>query len=95
MLLKQRKGINIPGSQGSLNVLSDRDKEFVKFAKNCKLAEKKMLIVLPSQNKNVILSARNLPNVKIMNASDANTYALLNNDVIVMTEKSVEIINNI
>ena len=31
-LLKQRKGINIPGSQGSLNVLTDRDKGFVKFA---------------------------------------------------------------
>lgn len=31
-LLKQRKGINIPGSQGSLNVLSERDKAFVKFA---------------------------------------------------------------
>lgn len=31
-LLKQRKGINIPGSQGSLNVLADRDKAFVKFA---------------------------------------------------------------
>lgn len=31
-LLKQRKGINIPGSQGSLNVLSPRDIEFVEFA---------------------------------------------------------------
>ena len=31
-LLKQRKGINIPGSQGSLNVLTERDKKFVKFA---------------------------------------------------------------
>lgn len=31
-LLKQRKGINIPGSQGSLNVLTDRDKQYVKFA---------------------------------------------------------------
>jgi len=31
-LLKQRKGINIPGSQGSLNVLSERDIQFVKFA---------------------------------------------------------------
>lgn len=31
-LLKQRKGINIPGSQGSLKVLTDRDKEYVKFA---------------------------------------------------------------
>ena len=31
-LLKQRKGINIPGSQGSLKVLTARDLEFVKFA---------------------------------------------------------------
>lgn len=31
-LLKQRKGINIPGNQGSLKVLTERDKEYVKFA---------------------------------------------------------------
>ena len=31
-LLKQRKGINIPGSQGSLEVLTERDLKFVKFA---------------------------------------------------------------
>ncbi len=31
-VLKQRKGINIPGSQGSLKVLSDKDVQFVKFA---------------------------------------------------------------
>lgn len=30
--LKQRKGINIPGSQGSLKVLSSRDIDYVKFA---------------------------------------------------------------
>lgn len=33
-LLKQRKGINIPGSQGSLEVLTERDKMFVEFAAN-------------------------------------------------------------
>lgn len=31
-LLQQRKGINVPGSQGSLKVLSERDVQFVKFA---------------------------------------------------------------
>ena len=31
-ILKQRKGINIPGSQGSLEVLTERDKMFVEFA---------------------------------------------------------------
>ncbi len=31
-LLKQRKGINIPGSTGSIDVLTERDIKFVKFA---------------------------------------------------------------
>jgi len=31
-LLKERKGINIPGNQGSLKVLTQRDIEYVKFA---------------------------------------------------------------
>ena len=31
-ILKQRKGINIPGNTGSINVLTERDKEFVRFA---------------------------------------------------------------
>ena len=31
-LLKERKGINIPGNQGSLKVLTPRDIEYVKFA---------------------------------------------------------------
>lgn len=31
-LLKQRKGINIPGSTGSINVLTARDLEFIDFA---------------------------------------------------------------
>ena len=31
-ILKQRKGINIPGSQGSLDVLTARDLKFVEFA---------------------------------------------------------------
>lgn len=31
-LLKQRKGINIPGSTGSIDVLTQRDIQFVKFA---------------------------------------------------------------
>ena len=30
--LKQRKGINIPGSTGSINVLTERDIQFVKFS---------------------------------------------------------------
>ena len=72
-----------------------KTKEFVNFAKNLKLADKKILLVLAGQDKNVYLSARNVPDAKIMTASDINTYAILNNNAMVLTESSVNVINNL
>ena len=70
-----------------------KTKEFVKFANNLKIADKKALLVLADQNKNVYLSARNIQNVNIMTASDLNTYKILDNKVIVMSESAVEVVN--
>jgi len=72
-----------------------KTKEFVNFAKNLKLADKKILLVLAGQDKNVYLSARNVPDARIMTASDINTYAILNNNAMVLTESSVNVINNL
>lgn len=79
----------------SLNFDQPKTKDFVNFAKNFKVEDKKLLLVLAERNNNVILSSRNVPNVRLMSASDINTYALLNNNAIVMTEGSVEIINKL
>ncbi|MBR5899614.1 MAG: 50S ribosomal protein L4 [Muribaculaceae bacterium] len=72
-----------------------KTKDFVKITKNLEVADKKVLLVLASQEKNVFLSARNLPNASIISASDVNTYALLNNKAIILTESSLEVINNL
>ena len=70
-----------------------KTKEFINFAKNLQLADKKILLVLPCENKNVSLSARNLPNANLMVAAEVNTYALLNNKAIILTEGSLDVIN--
>ncbi len=70
-----------------------KTKDFVNFTKNLQLADKKLLLVLADQNKNVYLSARNIPNVGIMTASDLNTYKILNNKAIILTESSVAVVN--
>ena len=36
-----------------------------------------------------------VPDTKVMTASDVNTYALLNNNAIVLTESGLEVINNL
>ena len=70
-----------------------KTKEFVKFAKNIQVADKKAVMVLSDQNKNVYLSARNLPNVEIVTASSLNTYKIMNNRSLILSESSVAVIN--
>ena len=68
-------------------------KEWIKIAKSFNLDDKKTLLVMNDLDKNVLLSVRNVPNALMQQASDLNAYTLLNNDAILMTEGSVELIN--
>ena len=72
-----------------------KTKDFVKIAKNLEAEGKKMLLVLASRDNNVNLSARNIPNVQIITAKDINTYAIMHSNAIVITEDSLEVINNL
>ena len=46
-------------------------------------------------NNNVYLSARNLQGSDVIEASKVNTYKVLNADVLVITEKSLQTIDGI
>lgn len=78
-----------------LNFDAPKTKEFVNFTKNLKVEGKKVLVVLKDQDKNVYLSARNIPGANIVRACDVNTYVLLNNKAIILTEGSLDVINNL
>ena len=77
------------------NLDAPKTKDFLKIAKNLKVEGKKTLVVLPEINKNVYLSARNIQKAEVMRAGDINTYKVLNADVLVMTEDSLQQIDAI
>ena len=79
----------------NLNFEAPKTKDFVKFAKNIEAEGKKILLVLAEQNKNVFLSARNVPNARVINAKDLNTYALMNSNAVIVTEGSIDVINQL
>lgn len=79
----------------SINFEAPRTKDFVAFAKAVKADGKKLLLVVGQDNRNVYLSARNIPNTEVMRAADVNTYALLNASAVVMTEEALNVINNL
>ncbi|NDW17447.1 50S ribosomal protein L4 [Dysgonomonas sp. 216] len=72
-----------------------KTKDFVAMANSLQVADKKLLLVLPDQNKNVYLSARNLQRVKVITASELNTYSILDCTCLLLAESSVAAIDNL
>ena len=98
--LARKSALSLKAKNNAIVVIEDFDlerpktKSIVEMANNLKLNNKKLLLVLPSQNKNVYLSARNLSNVNIVTASDINTYKILDCVSLVLTESSIDAIEN-
>ena len=72
-----------------------KTKNFTELLKNFKTEGKKILLVTSSIDMNVLLSSRNLAKVKVIQASDLNTYEILDAGRLLLTESSVKEIENI
>jgi large subunit ribosomal protein L4 len=68
--------------------------EFLAVLKGLKLEGKRVTLVTADNNPNVYLSSRNIQKIKVVAASDVNTYDLLNCSTLVLTEGSVKAIEN-
>ena len=100
-ILARKSALTYKAQENGILVLEDfnfdapKTKEIVNIAKNLKVDGKKILFVLPNANKNVYLSARNLQRAEVIEAEKVNTYKILNADVLLITEKSLETIDTI
>lgn len=67
-----------------------KTKEFNAIRKSLQLDGKRSLLVLGTENRNVLLSARNLPRTEVSVASGLNTYSIMKAQYLLLTESSVE-----
>ena len=65
-----------------------KTKKFAEVMNNLKVS--KALVVLEGENKNVVLSGRNIPTVKVSATNEINTYDVLKYDTLVVTKATVE-----
>ncbi|MBR1798815.1 MAG: 50S ribosomal protein L4 [Bacteroidales bacterium] len=72
-----------------------KTKQMKEVLKNLNLSDKKALFVLENQNNFVFLSARNLQRVRVVNASQLNTYDIMNASSLVICEGSMGEINRV
>ena len=100
-VLARKSALSYKAQENAILVVEDfnfeapKTKDFVHITKNLKVEGKKSLFVLPESNNNVFLSSRNLQNSKVTLAQLLNSYNVLNAEVLVITEKSLETINSI
>ncbi len=99
--LARRSALAAKAAAGQIIVVENftfdthKTKEFIKFAKDLKIDGKKVLLVLSTKENSVYLSVRNVPNAKLANASELNTYVIMDNNALVLTEGSLDVVNKL
>ena len=76
-----------------LSMDAPKTKEFAKILENIKAS--KALVVLEGENKNVVLSANNIPDVKTEVRNAINVYDILKYDSLVMTKDAVKALEEV
>ncbi len=97
-----RKGaLSTKAAENAIVVIEDLKMEtpstkvIANVVKNLQVAANKVAFVCSCENKNVLLSARNLKKVNILAADSLNTYDVLNCGTLVISESAVATVNNL
>ena len=95
-VLARKSALSYKAKDKAISILEDftfeapRTKDYLTMLKSLSLDDKKTLLVIPKSDKNIVLSGRNVQNTKIITAEQINTYDVLNADMLVLAESSVE-----
>jgi len=96
--LARKSALSYKARENSIIILEDFAIEAPKTSKmagmsaNLNIVNKKSLIVLPEQNKNIYLSTRNIYGVEVVIASELNTYKIMKASTLVLVESAVDVL---
>ena len=99
--LARKSALTYKAQENAIVVVEDftfdapKTKDFISFVENLKVADKKVLLLMPEVDKNVYLSARNLKKSKVMAARLLNTYSVMDAAVLVFTEGALSQVNEV
>lgn len=85
----------------SITVLEDfnfenpKTKNYSEMLSKLDMSGKKTLLVIHNDNKNIVLSARNLKTAKVTSVNSLNTYDIMNATNLLLSESSIKAIENI
>lgn len=77
------------------NFETPKTKNYVEMLGKLEMNGKKTLLVIHSDDKNVVLAARNLKGAKVSSVNSLNTYDIMNANNLLLSESSVKAIENL
>lgn len=98
--LARKSAWSYKAKDGQIVVIEDfsfdlpKTKEMTSILKALNVGGKKVLLLTPKTDQNVLKSGRNIPSLNVLEAAKASTYDILNNAVVVLTKSSVDVIHN-
>ena len=97
--LARKSVLSDKAKNGKLIIIDDivlnepKTKLLVKLFDSLKLSRSKITLLVDSEKNNLFLAARNLPNVYLVESTNASTYDLIDCDVIVAEKSGLELLN--
>jgi large subunit ribosomal protein L4 len=99
--LARKSALTYKAKDNSIAIVEDftfdapKTSQYINLIKSLTFSDKKTLLVIGENNKNIVLSGRNLKNTKVITANQINTYDVMNAQQLILAESSVEKISNI
>jgi large subunit ribosomal protein L4 len=96
--LARKSALSYKASTNNIIILEDftldapKTKEMVRVGGNLDLTNKKLLFVLPEQNKNIYLSSRNIQGLEVVTAEELSTYRIMKASTLVLVESAVDVL---
>ena len=98
--LARKSALTYKAKNNEILVLEDfsfegpKTKNYVNMLNSLKINDKKSLLILGEQNKNIYLSSQNLKNARVLTISETTTYDIMNSSALLLMESSVNALQN-
>jgi len=76
------------------NLETPKTKEYANMLNNLGVFGTKTILVVPEANKNIYLSARNIPDTEVKRVSDLSTYDIMRAGSLLFTEEAINALQN-
>ncbi len=98
--LARKSALSLKASEEAIKVIQNlnfeepKTKQVVELLEAFKLTGKKILILTSNVDKNVLLSARNIPGVSVLEANKPTTYEIMNADELLLLVDAIPVLES-